>query len=115
MEAPCRMCVYLEKTNAVKTSEIYLIIFGFLLMKICRENRRLSTEGKIVSKHCSVSKTQEGSLNPSPPLYAGGVITLRVRPRVKQKYKPRCVGMCDFRNAWFDSSLLELMQFTPQF
>ena len=86
-------------------------------MKICRESRRLSTEGKIVSKHCSVSKTQEGSLNPSPPppLYAGGIITLRVRPRVKQKYKARCVGMCDFRNAWFDSSLLELMQFTPQF
>ena len=36
-------------------------------MKICRENRRLSTEGKIVSKHCSVSKTQEGSLRPLPP------------------------------------------------
>ena len=41
------MCVYLEKTNAVKTSEIYLIIFGFLLMKVCRENRRLSTEGTV--------------------------------------------------------------------
>ena len=49
-----------------KRQKFYLIIFGFLLMKICRENRRLSTEGEIVSKYCNVSKTQEGSLNPSP-------------------------------------------------
>ena len=43
-----------------KHQKFYLMIFGFLLMKICRENRRLSTEGKIVSKCCNVSKTQEG-------------------------------------------------------
>ena len=43
-----------------KHQKFYLIIFSFLLMKICRENRRLSTEGKIVSKCCNVSKTQEG-------------------------------------------------------
>ena len=55
-------------------------------MKICRENRRLSTEGKIVSKHCSVSKTQEGSLNPSPPpLYTPVGLSLCVYVRGSNK------------------------------
>ena len=35
----------------------------------CREDQRLSTEGKIVSKYCNLSKTQGegGSITPPPP------------------------------------------------
>ena len=47
----------------------------------CREDQRLSTESKIVSKCCNISKTQGGSIN--RPLYLGGGMTLRVSPRVK--------------------------------
>ena len=51
----------------------------------CREDQRLSTEGKIVSKYCNVSNTQGrvSSTSPSLPLYHYGGMTLRVRPRVK--------------------------------
>ena len=48
----------------------------------CREHQR-STEGKIVSKYCNISKTQGGgggSIHPST-LYHGGDMTLRVRSR----------------------------------
>ena len=48
----------------------------------CREDQRLSTEGKIVSKYCSESNTQEGSIKPAT-LYHGGGKTLCVRLRVK--------------------------------
>ena len=36
----------------------------------CREDQRRSTEGKIVSKYCNLSKTQGegGSITPPPPL-----------------------------------------------
>ena len=33
----------------------------------CREDQRLSTEGKIVSKYCNISKTQGGVFRPPPP------------------------------------------------
>ena len=52
----------------------------------CREDQRLSAEGKIVPKYCVVSKTQEGSITPPPPpptLYHGGDMTLRVHLKVK--------------------------------
>ena len=53
----------------------------------CREDQRLFSEGKIVSKYCNTSKTQGGggSINPHSPyrLYNGRGMTLRVRPRVK--------------------------------
>ena len=50
----------------------------------CREDQRLSTEGKIISKYCNISKTQRGFHQPPPPpLYQGGGMTLRVRPRIK--------------------------------
>ena len=49
----------------------------------CWEDQRLSTEGKIVSKYCNISKTLgRGSITPSP-LYQGGSLNLRVRVRVK--------------------------------
>ena len=49
----------------------------------CWEDQRLSTERKIVSKYCNISKTlRRGSINPHP-LYHGGGMNLRVRPRVK--------------------------------
>ena len=47
----------------------------------CREDQRLPTEGKIVSKYCNISKTPaRGSVHLS--LYHGGGMNLRVRPRV---------------------------------
>ena len=40
----------------------------------CREDQRLSTEGKIVSKYCNISKTLgRGSINPSPLCTTVGV------------------------------------------
>ena len=50
----------------------------------CREDQRLSTEGKIVSKYCNISKTLRGSNH--PPLYYGGGMNLYVRPRVNRSH-----------------------------
>ena len=48
----------------------------------CWEDQRLSTEGKIVSKYCNISKTEgRGSMNP-PLLFHGGSMNLRVRSPV---------------------------------
>ena len=59
----------------------------------CREDQRLSTEGKSF-KYCNISKTL-GGLHPPPPpipLYHGGDINLHERLRVKtagkQNWKP---------------------------
>ena len=50
-----------------------------------REYQRLSTEGKIVSKHCNISKTLVGgSIHPTH-LYHGGGMNLHVRPGVNNK------------------------------
>ena len=46
----------------------------------CWEDQRLSAEGKIVAKYCNVTPGR-GSINPPPPLYHGGGMNLRVRPR----------------------------------
>ena len=60
----------------------------------CREGQRLSTEGKIVSKYCNISKSQGGgggvgaAVDGTPSLYHSGGMTLRVRPRVKTNRKP---------------------------
>ena len=56
-----------------------------------REDQWLSTEGKIVSKYCNISKTLgRGSITPPPPftssLYHSGGMTLRVRQRVKKTH-----------------------------
>ena len=40
----------------------------------CREDQRLSTEGKIVSKHCNILKTLGGAIHPSPPCTTVGVV-----------------------------------------
>ena len=51
----------------------------------CWEGQRLSTDGKIVSKYCNISKTLgRGSINPPSPLYHGGGMNVRVRSRVKK-------------------------------
>ena len=47
------------------------------------KDQRLSTEGKIVSKYCNISKTRGRGSNTLPPLYYGGSMNLRVRPRIK--------------------------------
>ena len=52
----------------------------------CREDQRLSTEGKIVSKYCNILKNSRGegggpSTPPSLPLYHVGNTSLRVRPK----------------------------------
>ena len=64
-------------TTAQPTHKMYLILW---------RRSRLSTEGKIVSKYCNISKTQGGPSTPPPPLpllYHGGM-TLRVRPRINE-------------------------------
>ena len=50
----------------------------------CWVDQSLSTYGKIVSKYCNISKTLlRGSIQPPPcPLYHGGGMNLRVRPRI---------------------------------
>ena len=54
----------------------------------CREDQRLSIEGKIVSKYCNILKTLgRVSINPRPSLYHGGGMNLRVRPRVNSARK----------------------------
>ena len=76
-----------EKQMLSKRQKFYLITFSFLLMKICRENRRFSTEGKIVSKYCNVSKlikTQGRSINPHP-LYTPVGLSLYVYVRGSNK------------------------------
>ena len=46
----------------------------------CREDQRLSTEGKIVSKYCNISKCLEGKGSIHPfPLYNGVGMNLSVR------------------------------------
>ena len=60
-----------------RDEKIYLIKYT----SSCREDQRLSTEGKIVSKYCNISIIQgRGSI--SSPLYHSGGINLCVRPRV---------------------------------
>ena len=49
----------------------------------CREDQRLSTEGKIVSKYCNISETLGGGGVHPLPLYHGGGMNLRVCSRVK--------------------------------
>ena len=49
---------------------------------LCGEDQRLSTKGKILLKHCNISKTKGGvSINP-PPLYQGGGLCVYLK--VKQ-------------------------------
>ena len=54
----------------------------------CREDQRRSTEGKIVSKDCNLSKTQGGSITPLPPPPPCTTVGawLRVRPRVNMQH-----------------------------
>ena len=55
----------------------------------CREDQRLSTEGKVVSKNRNISKIQRGgggSINPLPPLYHDGVwLCVYVRGLIKNE------------------------------
>ena len=54
----------------------------------CREDQRLSTEGKVVSKNRNISKIQRGGgrfHQPPPPFVPRWGMTLRVRPRVNKK------------------------------
>ena len=54
----------------------------------CGEYQRLSTEGKIVSKYCNVSKTLGGGGASTPPpctTVHGGGMNLHVRARVNNK------------------------------
>ena len=46
----------------------------------CREDQRLSTESKIFSNYCNISKTL-GGVHP-PPSFHGGGMNLHVRPRI---------------------------------
>ena len=71
----------------------------------CREDQRLSTEVKIVSKYCNISKTLgRGSNTPSPPpppCTTGGVWICVYVPglNVCDAYKLRCSFTCT-TNVW---------------
>ena len=59
-------------SSRATTRKIYLIL-------------RLSSQDKIVSKYCNISKTPgRGSIHPPPPMYYGGGMSLRVRPTINQ-------------------------------
>ena len=45
---------------------------------------RLSSQDKIVSKYCNISKTPGRGSIPPPPMYYGGGMSLRVRPTINQ-------------------------------
>ena len=68
----------------------------------CREDQRLSTEAKIVSKYCNISKTLGRGSNtpPPPPCTTVGWICLYVRGlNVCDAYKLRCSFTCT-TNVW---------------
>ena len=69
----------------------------------CREDQRLSTEGKIVSKYCNTSKSLEGEGSIHPfPLYNGVGMNLPVR-RVERI--GRCIECRFYRcNLWLTNS-----------
>ena len=73
----------------------------------CREDQRLFTEGKIVSKYCNTSRTLRGFQPPHPPpLYDGGVMNLRVRPRVNNTSLPSLLEFFAFEVGPFLEELL---------
>ena len=74
----------------------------------CLKYHRFSTESKIVFKYYKISKIlATGSINPPPPphtpLYHGGGMNLRVRPRLKNIKKNVRIGLqcgdCLFQSA----------------
>ena len=60
-----------QASSSATTRKIYLIL-------------RLSTQDKIVSKYCNISKTPGRGSIPPPPMYYGGGMSLRVRPTINQ-------------------------------
>ena len=60
-----------QASSSATTRKIYLIL-------------RLSTQDKIVSKYCNISKTPGRGSIPPPPMYYGGGMSSRVRPTINQ-------------------------------
>ena len=73
-----------------------------------REDKRLSTENKIVSQYCHKTKTLGGGVSfpPPPPLYHDRGLNWRVRQRVKfheHEWHPDCeqnVYLCSRVTSW---------------
>ena len=68
----------------------------------CWADQTLSTEGKIASKYCYISKPLgRGSINPPPPLYHGGGMNLHVCQRFKSvENKSIGKGLVFFLKKW---------------
>ena len=60
-----------QASSSATTRKMYLIL-------------RLSSQDKIVSKYCNISKTPGRGSIPPPPMYYGGGMSLRVRPTINQ-------------------------------
>ena len=57
---------------------------------LCIDDQRLSTEGKILLKHCNISKTKGGggmSINP-PPLYQGEGLCVCLKVKAVAQWTP---------------------------
>ena len=68
----------------------------------CWADQTLSTEGKIASKYCYISKPLgRGSINPPPPLYHGGGMDMHVCQRFKSvENKSIGNGLVFFLKKW---------------
>ena len=65
-------------------------------------DQRLSTEGKTLPKYPNISKPRGGGGGATPPLlYHGGVMTLRVRPRVEWRFRNRR-RLCCFLSSYIN-------------
>lgn len=80
-------------------------MFPIIFTSFCRKYNRLSIKGKNFSKYCNVMKMLGRGSNYPLPLYCGGGVSLRVRPRVN--LSSTCGGFGkELINVWNVSSVL---------
>lgn len=67
---------------AVVKKKSAICMFPIIFTSFCKKHNRLSIKGKNFSKYCNVMKMPGSGSNYPLPLYCGGGVSLRVRPRV---------------------------------
>ena len=74
-------------------------MFPIIFTSFCKKHNRLSIKGKNFSKYCNVMKMLGRGSNYPLPLYCGGGVSLRVRPRVN--LSSTCGGLGkELMNVW---------------